>query len=215
MKFPEAKLSMKLEFPFVVIGQHAKYLTENHTHEKSPYWLLREAMNKFDCECLRIGGKPLLGSVHMALEDVFDANNYSISKLRYGLYLNENGTKKWFDSSNIVFCYNAYFNFTDRIIGASKVNSGIVGDGKGVITNMKKSYEEEIKIYSEDIHNLLCDDPNCLMCRTSFSFSDSNNGQFFLCQIKRVFSKDYKKALSQIYHIILKILFEKRSTNRE
>lgn len=211
LSFPEAKLSNKLEFPFVVIGRHADYLTENHTHDKRGYWLLREAVEKFDCKCLRIGGQPLFGSTHLAIEDVFEAQHAYMSKLRKGLYVKEYGKVKWYDEPNITFCGRAFSHYTDRITQASKLHEGTVGDGYAIITSMRKSYEEEMKIYSEDIHHLLCDDPDCLLCRTSYSFSDSSNGKYLMRQIKKLFSKDYKKAISNIQNILLKILFEKRS----
>ena len=46
--YPGALLSRKLEFPFVVIGKHANYLTQMHTHEKRGYGLLEEAIEKFN-----------------------------------------------------------------------------------------------------------------------------------------------------------------------
>lgn len=211
LTFPEARLSNKLEFPFVAIGRHADYLTENHTHDKRGYWLLREAIVKFDCKCLRIGGQPLFGSTHVAIEDVFEVQNAYMSKLRKGLYVKENGKTKWYDEPNITFCGKAFSNYTERITQASKMHEGTVGDGYAIITSMRKSYEEEIKIYSEDIHRLLCDDPDCMSCRTSYSFSDSTNGKYLARQIKKTISKDYKKAFSNIQSIMLKIMFEKKS----
>ncbi len=211
LTFPEARLSNKLEFPFVAIGRHADYLTENHTHDKRGYWPLRELIEKFDCKCLRIGGRPLFGSTHVALEDIFDSQNAYMSKLRKGLYIKENGKVKWYDEPNITFCGKAFSQYTDRITQASKLHEGTVGDGYAIITSMRKSYEEEVRIYSEDIHHLLCDDPDCLLCRTSYSFSDSTNGKYLSRQFKRLFSKNYKAAFSNIQNILLKILFEKRS----
>lgn len=211
LTYPEARLSNKLEFPFVVIGQNADYLTENHTHDKNGYWLLREAIQHFDCKCLRIGGRPLYGSTHVALEDVFATQNAYMLKLRKGLYIKEDGKSRWYDEPNITFCGKAFSQFTERITQASKLYEGFVGDGYAIITSMRKSYEEEMKIYSEDIHHLLCDDPDCVLCRTSYSFSDSSNGKYLMRQAKKLFSKDYKKAILNIQNIVLKIMFEKKS----
>lgn len=211
LTFPEARLSKKLEFPFVIIGKHADYLTENHTHDKRGYWVLREAIEKFDCKCLRIGGEPLFGSTHVAIEDLFETQNAYISKLRKGIYIRENGKVKWYDEPNITFCGKAFSHYTDRITQASKLHEGTVGDGYAIITSMRKSYEEEMKIYSEDLHHLLCDDPDCYLCRTSYSFSDSTNWKYLKRQIGRLFSRDYKAAFTNIQNILLKIMFEKRS----
>ena len=211
LTIPDVKISEKLEFPFVAIGQHADYLTKNHTHDKSGYWLLREAIEKFDCKCLRIGGKAFLGSTHIVIEDIFKQQCAYMSKLRYGLYLNENKKVRWFDDPNITFCIKSYASFTDRISNVSKLHEGFVGDGYAIITSMKASYNEEMKIYSENIKNLLCDDPNCLICRTSYSFSDSNNIRFMLHQIKRLFSKQFKEALVSIRDVMLKMLFAKKT----
>lgn len=211
LSFPEARLSNKLEFPFVVIGKHADYLTENHTHDKRGYWLTREAIKKYDCKCLRIGGKPLFGTSHLSLEDVFEAQNAYMSKLRKGIYIRENGVVKWYDEPNITFCGKAFDHYRDRITQASKLKEGTVGDGYAIITSMRKSYEEEMKIYSEDLHHLLCDNPDCYLCRTSYSFSDSTNWKYLKRQIGRLFSRDYKAAFTNIQNILLKIMFEKES----
>jgi len=211
LSFPEARLSNKLEFPFVVIGKHADYLTENHTHDKRGYWLTREAIKKFDCKCLRIGGHPLFGTTHLSIEDVFEAQNAYMSKLRKGIYIRENGIVKWYDEPNITFCGKAFDQYRDRITQAAKLQEGTVGDGYAILTSMRKSYDEEIRIYSADIHNLLCDNPDCMLCRTSYSFSDSTNGKYLKRQFRRLLSKNHKKARMNIRDIMLKIMFEKKS----
>lgn len=211
VSLPQVKTSEKLEFPFVVIGKHSEYLTSNHTHDKTGYWLLREAIDKFDCKCLRIGGEVLFGSTHLSVEDVFTAKGEYIKKLRYGLYLNEQGRKVWYDTPNTVFCHNAFAKFSGRITASSKIYEGMVGNGYAIITSMRESYKEEVAIYNEDVHNLLCDDPNCLLCRTSFSFSDMSNWQFLCSQIKRLFTKEAKSAAVNIENVVLNMLFAKRS----
>ena len=54
LTYPKSCLSRKLEFPFVVIGKHAEYLTSSHTHDMPPYWLLEEAIDKFDCKLVSL-----------------------------------------------------------------------------------------------------------------------------------------------------------------
>lgn len=207
LSLPEARISDKLEFPFVVIGKHADYLTSNHTHEKYGYWLLQEAIEKFNCKCLRIGGEPFLGSTHIAFDDILKEKGYYQKKLMYGLYLYENGHKKWREQPGTVFCREGFKNYVADIVAVSLLSKGKVGNGDAFITDMKKSLTKEKDMFAKDISITLCNNPNCLDCRTSFTFSDGKGPAFWSRQIKRVFSKEYKQAIGLLKNYITNCLF--------
>lgn len=204
---PDAKISRKLEFPFVAIGKNAEYLTANHTHDKNAYWIIEEAIEKFNCKCLRIGGEPLFGTTHLSLEKALRDKGENQTNLRYGIYVKENGQTKWYDTPNVLFCKNAFIRNNKRIHEISTIAEGTVGDGYAIITDMRKAYDEEVKIFSEDIHNATCDDPNCIICRTSYSFSDSSYPKFLFRQTTRIFSSDFKQAVKTILKTIERITF--------
>ncbi len=207
LTLPETRISHKLEFPFVVLGKLSKYLTENHTHEKYGYWLLQEAIEKYDCKCLRIGGEPFVGSTHIAFDEIFRENGYYQTKLKYGLYLEENGKKKWYDAPNTVFCRSGFTKYVNEIVDASKINDGKVGNGYAILTDMKKSLDKERELFRNDIRITLCDNPDCLDCRTSFTFSDESNWIYFKRQFRNLFSSKGKDAAHNIVSLVNKMLF--------
>ncbi len=204
---PEAKISRKLEFPFVAIGKNADYLTSNHTHDKNAYWIIEEAIIKFNCKCLRIGGEPLFGTTHLSLEKCLRDKGENQTNIRYGIYVMENGRTKWYDTPNVLFCKNAFNRNNSRIHPIATISEGTVGNGYAIITDMRKAYNEEVKIFSEDIRNATCDDPNCITCRTSYSFSDTTNFRFMLRQTARIFSSEYKQTIKAIIQTIERIFF--------
>lgn len=204
---PDAKISQKLEFPFVAIGKNAEYLTRNHTHDKNAYWIIEEAIQKFGCKCLRVGGEPLFGTTHLSLEKYLRDNGENQTNIRYGIYVNENGSTKWYDTPNVLFCKNAFNRNVTRIHPISTISEGNVGDGYAIITDMKKAYEEEVKIFSESIHNITCNDPNCIICRTSYSFSDVTYYRFLFRQMSRLFSSEYRQAAKALTLTIQRIIF--------
>ncbi len=208
-QFPNAKISEKIDFPFVVIGKHSDYLCKNHTFEKEGYWLLYEAANKFNCKCLRIGGEIFIGTTHISFNNVLRANNQYQRKLKYGLYSKINNKVKWRETSNAVFCSNGFKKHIKKILNEVMNVEGKVGNGYAIITDMKKSIELETKSLNEDINSILCDNDNCVICRTSFSFSNNNKLDFLLKQIKRIFSKEYKNAILNIYSLISNIILGK------
>jgi len=210
ISYPESRISKKIEGAFVVIGKNAKYLTSNHTHEKDVYWLLEEAIDKFNCKCLRVGGEPYIGTTHISLNHVFKEKNFYQNKLKYGLYIKENGKSKWYEANNVYFCTEGFKSFLPLFLSKIKINEGKIGEGYAIITDMNKSIDEEKKLFEADVKKILCNDINCLLCRTSYPFSDTNKILYLSIQFKRLFSLEYKNAIKNIYSFIMNILFGKR-----
>lgn len=207
LELPEARISQKLEFPFIVIGKNADYLTSNHTHEIYGYWLLQEAIEKFNCKCLRIGGEPFVGSTHIAFDEVFSEFGCYQKKLMNGLYLEENKKKVWREQQGTVFCRRGFKDYADNIISYSLISKGKVGNGDAFLTSMSKSLEFERRLFRNDIRVTLCKDPDCLYCRTSFSFSDGSNWTYLKRQLNRLLTKDRLKATKRIYALLRNTLF--------
>lgn len=198
MQYPGAMLSSRMDFPFVVIGKHANYLTSNHTYDKDGYWILEEAIEKFNCVCLRVGGKPFIGTTHFSLSHVMrEKNEYQMAP-RYGLYVKEKDGLVWRENNNVVFCPSAFQVYLPEIINEIKICEGKVGDGYAIITDMKKSLQAEEAVFRRDIKKVLCSNPNCCLCRATFSFSDSTKAKFILRQIGGVFHGDALRKLKMI-----------------
>ncbi len=206
MAYPGAKISKRVDFPFVVIGKHASYLTDNHTYGKNGYWLLEEAITKFNCKCLRIGGLPFIGTTHMSLSHVLqETGQYQMAPV-YGLYVKDGSRLTWRENLNVVFCPTAFESYLKEIIEKITIQEGRVGDGYAIITDMNESMRLEEQLFRDNIKDILCDDPNCWICRSSFSFSDSTRIHFLLMQIIKHFKGDIKLSRSK-FRSLLELLF--------
>lgn len=210
MSYPGARISRKLEFPFVVIGKHAKYLTNSHTHDKRGYWLLEEAINKFNCKCLRIGGEGFTGTTHIAFTKVLEeTGNYQV-KPKHGLYLKEGNNTVWYDAENTIFCHTAFLEANAKYIYPSIIQKieGSVGNGHAVLTSMLETLKKEEEFIRKDITKMLCHNTDCLLCRVSFSFSDSNYIAYFSKQLARICKgDDIRESVCNIRNLFSNMFF--------
>ena len=207
--YPGALLSRKLEFPFVVIGKHANYLTQMHTHEKRGYGLLEEAIEKFDCKCLRIGGEPFTGTTHIAFTKVLRATGNYQKKPKYGLYIREGNCVKWYDTNNTIFCHTAFLKANSKYIYPYLIHKkeGLVGNGHAVLTRMKETLQKEEDYINQDVSRMLCDNKECLLCRVSFSFSDSNVIIYLVRQLLQLCKGNIRKAIQNIRSLLNNVFF--------
>lgn len=199
LQYPSAMVSKKLIFPFVVIGKHAKYLTENHTREKDGFWLLREAVEKFDSKCLRIGGESLTGTTHLAFTDMLRKYDYYQKCVLYGLYIKENDKVKWQTEPISSFCKKGYKKMFDQLIyPCINKKEGKVGNGYAIVTNMRETLEKEREILFKNPKEILCEDDSCVLCRISLPFSNSHPNKFILNQFVKFDFKKWRKIYSSI-----------------
>ena len=211
LEYPSSAVSKKLRFPFVVIGKHAKYLTENHTKEKEGYWLLREACEKFNSHCLRIGGESLTGTTHFALTDMLKRYNYYQMQLPYGIYVKENDKIKWETGEFTSFCTKAYKKMFDQLIYPNiNKKEGKVGNGYAIITSMRETLEREREILLKNPKEILCDNSDCMKCRTSFTFSDLTKARYMITQLFKLKPSNIKRFLVEFRSFLLIVLFGKR-----
>lgn len=90
------------------------------------------------------------------------------------------------------------------------VSSGYVGEGEAVITDMSTSYKIEKEQLFKNSYALFCDDPDCIWCRVSYSYSDLSYFNYINIQLKQLFKKRSKKALKNIYKVLLLIFLGKK-----
>ena len=211
LTYPKACLSKKLEFPFVVIGKHAEYLTNAHTHDTLPYWLLEEATERFDCKCLRVGGKEFTGSTHIALTRCLVKTGNYHKKLQRGIYVKEGSGVEWRDVHGSLFCYNAFIRESPkRVWQYINRNEAIIGEGKATLTSMRETLHFEENYMLEDVKNLLCSDKDCFLCRVSYSFSDTSKISFFFRELGLLFTKKKKLAVRNICNLVLVAFYGKK-----
>lgn len=209
MTYPGARVSRKLEFPFIVIGKHAEYLTNSHTHEKRGYWLLEEAIKKFDCKCLRVGGEWFTGTTHIAFTNVLEETGNYQKKPKYGLYIKEKNMIRWYDAENTIFCHEALIANVKSIFPyIVNKNEGTIGNGHAILINMMEILKREENFMRHDISSMLCNNKDCLLCRVTFSFSDSNPVAYFLRQLAHICKgKNIKISVRNIRTLLNNMIF--------
>jgi aminoglycoside N3'-acetyltransferase len=201
---PSAEISTHPTYPYVAIGRHAKEIIAHYTAESRPYDIVRYVTQKYTPKCLRIGGNLLTGTTHVALTDsLIKLNQYQRVYSEGIYYIDSKGEKKWKESEASMFCYAGFKNFFNRYLYDCVLSEGMIGLGKSMITEMKISHDLEQKCIDNNPQILSCDNPNCVICRTSFSYSDASFIRFFLRQILLLLTKPNKGILRRI-----KLLFE-------
>lgn len=198
LQYSGSMVSSRKDFPFVALGKHAHYLTSNHSYDKEGYWILEEAIDKFNCKCLRVGGKPFIGTTHFSLSHIMrEKGAYQIAP-RYGVFVKDKNKLIWRENNNVVFCPTAFNAYLPEIIEDIKISEGKIGAGYAIITDMKKSMQAEEALFRKDLNRVLCSDPGCCLCRTTFSFSDSTKSRFLKHQIGEVFRGNGIRGVKRI-----------------
>lgn len=193
--------------PYVAIGKLAKTLTDNHTPYVDAYHIVRDLVKLDNSKCIRIGGDVLDGTTHIAFTDGLVNINAFQRRIPEGMYYhNEKGIILWHERTHSAFCHNGFNKFFAEYIYPNKeavLSEGFVGSGKAMVTSMKKTYEIENTHISKNPQILLCDDPNCVTCRASFSFSKPNKTIFLFKQIPQLFGDNRRRALHNIRETLI------------
>ena len=211
--YPNAFFSGNPISTYVAIGKDAEYLTESHTVESESYDIVRLMIERYQPKCLRIGGNVLDGTAHLPFSDGLKQHHAYQRRLPEGIYYSDNGKRTWKERTVSAFCYDGFRNFfMKNIINNPKavLSEGKVGNGQAMVTSMRETYEIEKKFITPDPTILICDSPKCLICRLSFSFSDTSQFKYFLKSIPRLFKKGWKHELGAYRTIFLATVFGKK-----
>ena len=161
--------------PFVCIGKNASLLTEYHTPEKHNLELIAKAIEISSPKCLRIGGNALVGTTHIAFSEGLSKNHYYNLRIPEGIYYFDNGIRKFRYQDMSFFCEKGFQKFCELYLYSDSsvvLGKGLIGQGMAVLTDMRKTLEIERKLIVPNPRILLCDNPECLACRSAYSFSD-------------------------------------------
>jgi len=177
---------------FVAIGKYAKYLTERHTPNSMPYNVLKE-LSELNGKNLRVGGLDKVvgvGTTHVAITSL----GLRERRIKSGVkYINEKGEMKVFMLNWAGGCAKGFNNLMDIYKeNGCIISVGFVGNAPSMITDMKKTLECEIELFSKNPKAFLCDDPCCVNCRMSWDFSDKKLLVFISNCIKE---KKYKNLI--------------------
>ncbi len=201
-KYPGAMFTQHPTYPCVIIGKNANIIARQHSFDSYPFSIMENLANNYNAKCLRVGGDILVGTTHVALHEALMYNNCYQRLEKKGLYVKFNRNIFWRADTTSAFCVAGYKNFFYKYIYKEAVLAeGFIGNGDAMITSMKRSLELERKYLFDDIKNILCDDPNCNICRATYSFSNAKM-YFFVSQIWKLFTQRDKKFMKNIYMMI-------------
>jgi len=177
---------------FVAIGKYAKYLTERHTPNSMPYNVLKE-LSELNGKNLRVGGLDKVvgvGTTHVAITSL----GLRERRIKSGVkYINEKGEMKVFMLNWAGGCAKGFNNLMNIYKeNGCIISEGLIGNAPSMITDMKKTLECEIELFSKNPKAFLCDDPCCVNCRMSWDFSEKKLMVFISNCIKE---KKYKNLI--------------------
>lgn len=198
LKHPDIKRSNNPLQSYAAIGKYAEELTNNFTLESEPYELLKIMAEKYNAKNLHIGSNVFgVGTTHIALTETFKQNNFYQKRYQEGIYyINDTGNKKWTAGDESTFCQTAHKKFYPSYFELGGVlTNGKVGDADSFVSSMQKTLQIERDIFKKNPKALICDNPACYKCRTSFSFDNTSLMKFIYNQLKSKRYKGYFKAV--------------------
>jgi aminoglycoside 3-N-acetyltransferase len=184
--------------PFVCIGKNAKMLTECHTPDKHNFYLILKAIQQLTPKCLRVGGELLAGTTHIAFSDALVHTGKYQKRRPEGIYYKDDAGLKWKYQDMSAFCAEGYKSFFNKYLRNEPdvvLGTGCVGNGDSMLTDMTATHRLEVMHLFNAPELLLCDDPKCLNCRTSYSFSNISKMKFAFQMIKDKLCGNYNRNL--------------------
>lgn len=184
--------------PFVCVGKNAKKLTDYHTPEKSNMDLLSYAMQISEPKCLRVGGAVLTGTTHIAFTEGLKRSGYYHLRKPEGIYyLDERNYLRFKYQDMSFFCKEGFENFCTKYIYSNPravVGKGNVGHGNAILTDMRTTLAIERKWIVPNPQIMLCNNPECIHCRSAYSYSDYSVLQYIFKIIQMKFEGDYTRG---------------------
>lgn len=200
-----------LTYPFVILGKDAKEIANCHTNQSKPYDIIVNIANNYNAKCLRVGGDVLTGTTHIAFTKALESSGQYQKDLEQGLWTyddNHPQIKVWQGDNVSFFCYRGYKTFYNKFIGKyCELYKGKLGDGEMVLTSMKRTLEIETRHLYCHPELLLCDDPSCATCRTSYSYSTISYPVFIIQQLRHLFEREKRKSVKRSIIISLARMF--------
>ena len=207
---PMSKFSGHPISPYVVIGKYADEITSFHTPESESYDIVKFILNRYSPKCLRVGGKLLDGTTHLAFSDGLRNTGNFQRRLGKGMYYMKDGKKTWMKRSVSSFCYNGFKDFfmkniynTDAVLFEGKI-----GEGEAMVTDMKKTYAIEHNLLLNNPKLLSCNSPECFMCQATYSYSETR--KYIARMLKKLGGKELIVSLKRIYAVALIYLFGRK-----
>lgn len=204
-QIPDSRYSLHLTYPFIILGKNSDDIANYHSNDKSPYSIISYISEKYKAKCLRVGGKVFTGTTHVSFSAALAHTNNYQKDLEQGLWvINQNGKKKWQGDNVATFCPTGYESFyLTHLKEKVELYRGPLGNGEMVITSMLSTLTLEKELLTDSPQLLLCPDPNCMNCRTSYSYSDTNVYRYLINQFRNLLHKNKRKAAIRCIKIVV------------
>ena len=183
--------------PFVCVGKNAQTLTEYHTPEKQNFALIEKAIEICSPKCLRVGGRSLVGTTHIAFSEGLIKNHQYHLRKPEGIYYYTKGKMRFRYQEMSFFCKKGFERFCKQYIYTDSkaiVGRGLVGQGEAILTDMRTTLEIERKWIVPNPQILLCDNPECMHCRSAYSYSDYSPFQYIFQMLKMKLKGTYTRG---------------------
>lgn len=182
--YPGARRSSHPIQKFAAIGKMASFLVDGHNEDSYAYDVFRK-MAEIGGKTLKIGSDDKVhgaGTTHVAIGLL----GFRQKRSRVGVrFINKKGRSQIFRINWAGMCQQGFQKFDKQYesVPGAILARGKIGAAEAKLTDMKKTLEIELSILSQDPKFFMCDDPNCVNCRTTWEFSEGKPLIFFLRSI--------------------------------
>ena len=199
IKHPLSKRSPHPIHKFVAIGAHSDWVLE-HTATSQNYSVLFRLIEN-NAKNLKIGipeKVPGVGTTHCTIESLGWRGKMKSLAVSY---YDEKGEIAIYKHNWPAGCMRAFNKFIPLYEKEPDWGyKGCIGNSYAMLTNMRVSYDLEMKTCKEDPSFLRCDDPMCMRCRLGWYHSHDNKMKVLLDIFKQ---KKFKSLRPWIEHVFL------------
>lgn len=202
IRHPMARRSLHPTQKFVAIGAKADELLDGHVAGAYAYDVLRK-MAEVGGRNFKIGSDAKVvgvGTTHVAIGLLGLKQRLP----RRGVnYRDGDGSVRFFERDWAGGCPRGFRKF-DSIYEqeGAVLQVGRVGDAVTKLTDMATTLGIEMRLLTEDPRFLLCDDPDCVDCRTRWTFSDSGEFEFWMRRPRLVLQRVAKSGVGKALRVV-------------
>ena len=199
LHYPKALRSTHPTNSFVAIGEKAAEILEGH-NEGAESYLPMEKIITMNGKMIVVGcagSAPGFTTVHWA-QHKLGLSKKSRQKGKYGVYFEDNGSKKLFVRQEFGGCSNGFDKFYRHYVSNGQLNSGRIGDAYTILILAKEAYKTEYNLLKVNPRFALCENPDCSSCRFYWNYNKRDILHFLLRRVGRKYSKNWFKNFSDM-----------------
>ena len=180
---------------YVAIGRNAEYILEGHNESSKCYTPISKLL-ELNGKMLLVGcidSSPGFTTVHYA-QEVLGLTEKSFLKNLKGVQYKDGDIKRNFFRKDYGGCSKGFNKFYSLYMNEGLLEQFKVGDASSLIIDANNAYELELKTLKMMPHYLLCNNPLCLSCRTTWKNNIKDIVPFWVkLFLKKIFKVKYQK----------------------